>query len=110
MGIFDLPIDELEMCGGYEHYTIVHVYRNRDAYLAVIQNRLNGAYTSVFITDDGVRVDHSVVVCRPKKRKKTFIKTLKELVDSGWVWQSDGMWRHPKSELLITPGMAPYLE
>lgn len=86
MSLIDLPIEELEMCGGYAHYEIVAKYGNTHDALLVLQNKLNGRFDAMIVDNKGADQDagSATPVIRRKPIKKTFIKTLKELVDSGW--------------------------
>ena len=84
MSILGLTEEDLELCEGYEHYALIAVYPNKYASLLILKNNLSDKICAMDVYLSGRACSGYSLVCRPKKQKKTFIKTLKELVDSGW--------------------------
>lgn len=106
MSFLEVPVEHLEMIGPYDHYRVVRVYSNGDTGILVLLNPLNGRYGSMDVTSDGRHLHTNIPVVVVRKVKKVFIKTLKELVDSGWDWDcSLNALRHPSSKHFFAQGM-----
>lgn len=112
MRIIDLPIEELELSLEIrsEGYSITGIVKTSSDIHVVVAERVGLHVRTFYVSSDGWsggRTGHQVV--RPKKRKKTFIKTLKELVDSGWTFGEDGCLHFPDSNFAFAPRMSAFL-
>ena len=116
MRVVDLPMEELEWCKEPQ-YRLAGVVATTKHHHAVVAERVGpsnadtraiGDVYCVFVNDDGFSLAGGQVI-RKRTQKKTFIKTLKELVDSGWVWDpSINALIHPCSRSFFVQRMFVY--
>ena len=87
MSILDCKIEELEMVA--PSLRLVQLYVNPDGNggVVVASNKSDGEFGAIWINKDGypgMGNRECTKVIRKKKKKVVYIKTIKELIDSGW--------------------------
>jgi hypothetical protein len=111
MSILDCPVDELEMCNGYEQYNIISIHANSHSCVVVLQNRLNDMYASIYTNTVGRAYCSEPPVVRRKKKKVTYIKTFDELIMTGWrveIVSDTFVLSHPDTSTRIVYNMIPF--